>query len=51
MLELGIGDIFIILMSIEGIAALGIIHWQWKTYVGIIRELKAEIKELKANQK
>ena len=51
MLELGIGDIFIILMTIEGIGALGIIHWQWKTYIGIIKELEEEIKELKANQK
>ena len=51
MMELGIGDIFLILMSIEGIGALCIIHWQWKTYVGIIKELEEEIKELKANQK
>ena len=51
MTELNIGDIFLILMTIEGIAFGCIIHWQWKTYVGIIKELEAEIKELKANQK
>ena len=51
MIELGIGDIFLILITIEGIASGCIIHWQWKTYVGSIKELEAEIKELKANQK
>lgn len=51
MTELNIGDVFLILMTIEGIAALCIVHWQWKYYVGIIKELEEEIKELKANQK
>lgn len=51
MTELNIGDVFLILMTIEGIAALCITHWQWKYYVGIIKELEEEIKELKANQK
>ena len=51
MIELGIGDIFVILITIEVIASDCIIHWQWKFYVDIIKELEEVIKELKANQK